>query len=270
MNLMKRSRLSALLIIITGAWSLGLPSSAASNFSDLVKLLETGNCSGCQLHDADLMHAELQDVNLEKAKLKRADLGRAKLDGANLREADLSYATLRQASLRGADLRGAILTGTDLNGADLNGALLDDHALSSSHWKDAKGVQAVASDYASLHNAGVEENLQGRYPEAEEYFNKALVHRPKAAITWVARGISRAEQAKRELASRDFAFAANLYEQENQPEIARQLRDGAERVKQDPAQRGGNGVGSSLLSGATGLFQQLLPLAAKFLTPLAF
>ncbi len=266
-------KLPALLVILAssaGVLGIAQRSEAGSNFGDLVQLLETGTCMECKLQDADLMHADLRDANLKQAKLQRADLGRAQLDGANLSGADLSFATLRHASLRGANLSGAILTGTDLIGADLSNAQLDDNALSTSHWKNAKGVQAVASDYASLHNAGVEETRQGRYPEAEEYFNKALIHRPKAPITWVARGIARAEQAKRDLGSRDFAFAAELYEEQEQPEIAQQLRDGAEQVKRDPAQQAGNGIGSSLLSGASGLFQQLLPLAAKFLTPLAF
>ncbi len=269
---MHRHLLAFMVILASSAGTLGIAqrSEAGSNFEDLVQLLETRTCMECRLQDADLMHADLRDANLKKAKLQRADLGRAQLDGANLSGADLSFATLRHASLRGANLSGATLTGTDLIGADLSNAQLDDNALSTSHWKNAKGVQAVANDYASLHNAGVEENLQGRHPEAEEYFNKALVHRPKAAITWVARGISRAQQAKRELASSDFAYAAELYEKQAQPEIAKQLRDGAEQVKQDPAQRGGNGIGSSLLSGATGLVKQLIPLAAKFLVPLAF
>ena len=269
---MRRHLPAFMVILVSSAATLGIAqrSAAGSNFEDLVQLLETKTCMECRLQDADLMHADLRDANLKKAKLQRADLGRAQLDGANLSGADLSFATLRHASLRGANLSGATLTGTDLIGADLSNAQLDENALSTSHWKNAKGMQAVASDYASLHNAGVEETLQGRYPEAEEYFNKALSHRPKAAITWVARGITRAQQAKRELASRDFAYAAELYEQQEQPEIAKQLRDGAEQVKKDPAQRGGNGIGSSLLSGATGLIQQLIPLATKFLSPLAF
>ncbi|QEY33512.1 pentapeptide repeat-containing protein [Synechococcus sp. RSCCF101] len=235
---------------------------------DLVQLLETRSCRGCRLQDADLTHANLQDAQLEQARLQRADLGRAQLDGANLQGADLSFATLRHASLRGADLRGATLSGTDLIEADLTGALLDENALSTSHWKDAKGVQAEASDYASLHNAGVEHALKGRFPDAEEYFNKALIRKPDAAVTWVARGITRAEQAKRELASRDFAYAAELFEQQEQPELAKQMREGAERVKKDPKNRGGNGWGSTMLKGAGGMFQQILPLAVKYLAPL--
>ncbi|WP_041375259.1 pentapeptide repeat-containing protein [Prochlorococcus marinus] len=268
-----RRRLTAFMVILVSSTAiLGIAqrSGAENNLKHLVQLLETGTCMSCSLEDADLMHADLRGNNLEKAKLQRADLGRAQLDGANLSGADLSFATLRHASLRGADLRGATLTGTDLIGADLSGAKLDENGLSSSHWKGAKGVQAVASDYASLHNAGVEEALQGRYPEAEDYFNKALMRRPDAAITWVARGICRAEQANRNMASRDFAYAAELFEQQEQPELAQQMREGAERVKKNPTQRGGNGMGGALLSGAAGLFQQLLPLAAKYFSPLAF
>ncbi|MFL0725365.1 MAG: pentapeptide repeat-containing protein [Prochlorococcus sp.] len=268
-----RLRLTALLVILansTGTLGIAQPIEAGSKFEDLVQLLEKKICISCKLQDADLMHADLRDANLEKAKLQRADLGRAQLDGANLSGADLSFATLRYASLRGADLRGATLTGTDLIGADLNGAKLDENALSSSHWKDAKGVQAVASDYASLHNAGVEEALKGRYPEAEGYFNKALTHRPDAAITWVARGICRAEQANRDMASRDFAYAAELFEQQEQPELAQQMREGAKRVKKEHTHASGNGLGGAVLSSATGLFQKLLPLAVKYFAPATF
>ncbi len=260
------------MILTSSAGTLGIAKrlEAESNFKDLVQLLETQTCMECRLQDADLMHADLRKANLKRAHLQQADLGRAQLDGANLSGADLSFATLRHASLRGADLRGAILTGTDLMGADLSSAQLDENGLSRSHWKGAKGVEAVASNYASLHNAGVEEALNGRYPEAEDYFNKALIRRPDAAITWVARGISRAEQAKREMASRDFAYAAELFDQQEQPALAQQMRNGAEQVKKTSPHPGGNGVGSSLLNGATSIFQSLLPLALKYFSPITF
>jgi hypothetical protein len=72
------------------------------------------------------------------------------------------------------------------------------------------------------------------------------------------------------MASRDFAYAAELFEQQEQPELAQQMREGAERVKKVQTNSGGNGLGGAILSSATGLFQKLLPLAVKYFAPAAF
>ena len=184
----------------------------ASQDIDLLRLLESRQCPRCKLQDADLVHADLRDSNLTQAQLQRANLSGAQLDGANMQGADLSFTSLMGASLRGANLRGAVLTGADLRDSDLFEAQLDPEALSRSHWRGAMGVDASASSYADLHNAGVDEARAGRYPEAEAYFNKALLKQPNAAITWVARGITRAEQAQRIAAAQDFEYAAGLYD----------------------------------------------------------
>jgi uncharacterized protein YjbI with pentapeptide repeats len=253
-----------------GLQFVSVPPVRASSDADLMRLLDARSCPSCRLQDADLVHADLRDAALTKAQLQRANLSRAQLDGADLRGANLSFASLQGASLRGADLRGAQLDGTDLRQADLSGAQLDPDGLASSHWKGATGVTAEASSYAAMHNAGVEAALQGRFPEAEDAFNKALMKQPDAAITWLARGITWAEQAKRDLAAMDFNYAATLYEQQGQPEAAAQLRKGAEMVAKDPSERKGNGFGSALLGGAISMFQQLAPLAVKYFAPMAF
>ena len=236
---------------------------------DLMKLLENGQCVGCRLQDADLVSADLRDSDLRKAQLQRANLSAAQLDGADLRGANLSFTALMGASLRGANLRGAILTGTDLREADLSDAQLDNDALARSHWKKAIGVEASASSYADLHNNGVEEALAGRYPEAEQYFNKALLKQPDAAITWIARGITRVEQANRSAAAQDFSYAATLYEQQGQRDTAKSVRDAAKFLSKDP-KVSGNGWGSKIFGGFAALLQQLAPLAVKYFAPLAF
>ena len=241
----------------------------AAQDADLLRLLESRNCPQCRLQDADLVHADLRDSNLTKAKLQRANLSGVQLDGADLRGADLSFASLMGASLRSADLRGAVLTGADLREADLFEAKFDPEALSRSHWKGAQGVDPSASNYADLHNSGVEEARAGRYPEAEVFFNKALLKQPDAAITWIARGITRAEQAQRSAAAQDFEYAASLYEQQGQREAAKSAREASALLKQDP-RKPGNGWGSKLLGGATSLLQQLAPMAVKYFAPLAF
>ena len=250
---------------------LGLGPAGAVNNDQLMRLLAHKACQGCKLQDADLVHADLRDAQLQRAQLQRANLGRAQLDGANLSGADLSFSSLLGASLRGANLRGTKLEGTDLRDADLSGAQLDTNALATSHWKGAIGVGAELSSYAALHNAGVEAALEGRLPEAEKYFNQALLKQPDAAITWLARGITRVEQAKREEGVQDFIYAASLYERQGAPETALELRREAEQLnKQAKKPAGGNGMGGTLLQGAAGLFQVLAPLAAKALIPLPF
>lgn len=246
----------------------GMASPATANTVDLMRLLEQRRCVGCQLADADLVHADLRDADLSGSNLRRANLGQAKLDGARLAGADLSFTSLQGASLRGADLRGARLEGTDLRQSDLSGAQLDPGALGASHWQRARGLPPEVLSYPELHNAGVEEALAGRQPQAEQLFSEAIRREPEAAISWVARGITRSEQGQSQLAAQDFTYAASLYERGGDAAQAKALRDAAQAL-QTPAGRpkGGNGIGGALLSGAAGLASSLAPLAMKFLVP---
>lgn len=237
--------------------------------ADVMKLLDQRQCAACRLQDADLVWADLRDANLARAQLQRANLSQARLDGANLRGADLRFTSLQGASLRGADLRGAQLLGTDLRQSDLSGAQLDPGALERSHWDGALGMESNALSYAALHNAAVAAALGGRQPEAERLFGDALRQNPDAAITWLARGVSRADQGKQDEARQDLDYAAALYERQGDKEEARRIQEAARQLGVAPAKTpGGNGMGSALLSGAVGLAQFLAPLALKALVPL--
>jgi tetratricopeptide (TPR) repeat protein len=243
----------------------------AASTEDLMRLLQSRSCAGCRLQDADLVHADLRDADLRGAALQRANLGQARLEGAQLEGADLSFTSLRGASLRGANLRGARLEGTDLRQSDLSGALLDPGALSRTHWQQAVGLDPAQLGYADLHNAGVEAAIAGRHPEAERLFGDAITQQPEAAISWVARGISRSEQGKTEEAAQDLTYAATLYEQGGDVEQANQLRKAATAMGAPSKQRNeGNGLGGQLLSGAAGMIQVLAPLAIKAFVPVGF
>lgn len=246
----------------------GIPAAHAADEA-LIQLLEKRSCPGCNLADADLVHADLRDANLQASKLIRANLSQARLDGARLNGADLSFTSLLGASLRGADLRGARLEGTDLRQADLSGTLLDPGALSHTHWQQAKGLPASQLSYTDLHNAGVEAAQTGRFPEAERWFSDAIRRQPDAAISWVARGISRGEQGKTQLASADFNYAASLYRLRGGEAEANQLETAATQLTQPTKKaNGGNGMGGQILSGALATFQLLAPLAAKAFLPM--
>lgn len=234
----------------------------------VVQLLDQRRCTGCRLQGADLVQAQLQQVDLRKAQLERANLSGAQLDGANLAGATLHYTSLHGASLRGSDLRGASLMGADLRDADLTGALLDPAGLSQAHWQQAKGIQPSSLSYAELHNAGTAAAQQGRYPEAEVWFNEAIRRNPEAAISWLARGISRNEQGKSLLAAQDLAYAGQLYGAMGDQHVADELKKASQSLSAPPKKNnGGNGAGSALLGGAATAFKVLAPLAMKAFIP---
>ncbi|MDM7952356.1 MAG: pentapeptide repeat-containing protein [Cyanobium sp. CZS 25K] len=265
-------QLRGLLVACSATLALLLPGPGrASSDDDLIRLLNQRNCPGCKLQDADLVHADLRDADLRGAKLQRANLGQARLDGARLEGADLSFTSLQGASLRGADLRGARLEGTDLRHSDLSGAQLDAGGLARSHWQDARGVGPEVLSYPELHNAGVTAAMEGRHPQAEQLFSEAIRLQPEAAISWVARGLSRTEQGKTELAAQDINYAAVLYGQAGEEAQAKQLTAVAAALgKPGKKANEGKGMGGQMLSGAAGFAQSIAPLALKFLLPLAF
>ena len=238
----------------------------------LIKVLHERSCEGCSLADADLVHADLRDASLRDAKLMRANLGQAQLDGADLRNADLSFTSLRGASLRGADLTGSKMYGTDLRDADLSGARLSPRALEEAHWQGAQGIATGSRSHAALHNAGVTAFQAGRWPDAEQMFSDAIRSDPNEPLSWVARGISRSEQAKDELAASDFRYAASLYQAKGSQDWANQLMAAADSVNkrrfESDAPNEGKGVGGQFLEGAMAGLRMLAPIAAKALIPL--
>ncbi len=100
--------------------------------AQLLRLLKTGECNGCNLAGLDLSGqsfagasleranltgcklrgTDLQRANLKAARLVEAELQQVRLDGALLNQANLSYADLTGASISDADFTGAQLTGT--------------------------------------------------------------------------------------------------------------------------------------------------------------
>ena len=238
-----------------------------ANPDSILQLLDKKSCPACNLQRADLVYGQLQGANLKKAKLIEANLGRADLSGADLRGADLREASLQGANLSRADLRGAKLEGTDLRSADLSNAKLDIDQLASSYIEGAKGIPSQARSYAELHNAGVKASLAAKHPEAEQRFSEAIAKKPTAAISWMARGISRQEQGRNGEAANDLAYAGQLYQEAGDVQLAKQLKDASVALNKGPQTQTGNGWGSQMLGSAWSLMQQLAPLALKMMGP---
>ena len=249
---------------------LGAPLSARAD--DLIMLLQERSCPNCKLTDAGLVHADLRNADLNAADLQRANLSRARLDGADLRDADLRFSSLKGASLRGTDLRGARLDGTDLRQADLSGSQISPGALDRSHWLGAIGIEQGLRSHASLHNAGVDAAQARRWREAEQLFTAAIKANPDEPISWVARGLSRGEQGKNDLASSDFAYAGELFADEGDVIKADQLEQASQvlnNIPKVPSAPSGNGFGAALLDGVLSTAQVLAPLALTALMPIS-
>ena len=122
------------------------------------KLLETHECSGCNLRGADLRGVDLVGANLEDAdltganlatanlkasnlkdaKLKGADLTIVDLAGANLEDADFERANLEGANLEGADIEDADFENANLTGANLTGTNLWGHQIKGANLRGAR------------------------------------------------------------------------------------------------------------------------------------
>jgi uncharacterized protein YjbI with pentapeptide repeats len=260
-------------------WILGLGAAVgwseqalwAADPQAIIQVLEQRRCEDCKLQDADLVQADLRDARLRGVRLQRANLSGARLDGADLSQADLSFSSLAGASLRGANLRGASLIGTDLRGSDLSGASLDEGSLSRSHWQQARGIPNALHNYAELHNAGIHAALTGNHPEAEHWFSSAIQRMPDAAISWVARGMTRLELGRAEDAAKDFHYASQLYAALGDDNQAQSLNQASKQLLEPPKKsKQGNGIGSKLISGTMAVLTTLGPLALKAMAPTPF
>ena len=247
---------------------LSVPLTARAN--DLIVLLQQESCPDCRLVNVDLMHADLRDADLQEAQLQRANLGQARLDGADLRGSNLQFTNLRGASLQGADLRGSSLYGTDLRQADLSGAQLDVGALEQAHWQGARGISQGVRSHAALHNAGVTATENGQWERAEALFSAAISADATEPLSWVARGLCRLELGRSDLATRDLNHAENLYRKLGDLIKVEQLVLASKQSHDLQAEphKGGNNIGTTILSGAISILKALGPIAIRALSPI--
>jgi len=106
------------------------PEPSSEVMRNVVVLLETNRCYGCNLQGVNLSGEDLEDADLEGADLRNAVLSKVDFEGANLKGADLSGADLTGADLSEADMYKASLKGANLTNASLEDTLLDDVDLS--------------------------------------------------------------------------------------------------------------------------------------------
>lgn len=242
--------------------------SVRSGPEQVVRLLDQLTCTACDLRHSDLVQASLERANLRTADLGGANLSGANLNGADLSKANLSFTSLNGASLRGANLLEATLHGTDLRRADLSGAKITISSLQNAHWSGAVGIESSMLSYSELHNAGAEAATNRRWKEAERWFSDAIQRNPEAAISWLARGLARAENADLRSAAQDLAMASRLYKSVGDDRLSAQLQNISGLLVQKPREpQGGNGAGIKAIGGALSVIKMLAPLAMKALLP---
>ena len=117
--------------------------------ADLLKMLDDGECPGC-----DLSGKDMAEIKLKGAELKEANLSGAVLVGTNLKNANLKGANLSGANLEGANLENANLEGADLSRARLVDTILEDARLESANLESANLHWADLRD-ANLGNANL-------------------------------------------------------------------------------------------------------------------
>ncbi|MFB2939054.1 pentapeptide repeat-containing protein [Aerosakkonemataceae cyanobacterium BLCC-F154] len=127
-------------ILLTLPWLssliLGLGISA-QEIDPVERLLNTKECSGCDLSGENLSNVDLGNANLSGADLSNANLRNSMLAGANL----------SGASLRGANLTLAVLVGANLNDADLSYANLTDTNLFRAKFAGNRGVDLTGATF---------------------------------------------------------------------------------------------------------------------------
>ena len=163
----------------------GFSSQPANAFvqEDLDKLLDTGNCVGCDLSGVDLsdrnftgtinfVGADLSDADLSDADLFFANLESANLSNANLSGASAIFANLNNANLSNADLSNADLEFTRLNDANLSNADLSNTRLNDTELRNADLSNADLSN-ANLNNVDLDDaNLSNADFSGAEYGNE--------------------------------------------------------------------------------------------------
>ncbi|TVQ19542.1 MAG: hypothetical protein EA367_11350 [Leptolyngbya sp. DLM2.Bin15] len=210
------NRYSLLIPLTVAATVVGLSTPArAENLVHLQQLMNTRECTGCDLFNAGLVNSNLSGVNLAGADLRNANLNRANLRGANLQGANLRGAVLSYADLTSADLRGADLTGADLREAYLTDSNMTGAVLTGAFLVGAVDLPDSILTADMLYSWGITETQRGNFSGAIDYYNRALQIDPSYTNAILARGISRYRLADMNGALADATTAESMYASQN-------------------------------------------------------
>jgi uncharacterized protein YjbI with pentapeptide repeats len=222
----------------------------AENLAHTQQLLNTRQCSSCELSRAGFVLVDLTGVDLSDANLSQANLSQATLRDANLRGANLSGAVLFGADLTGADLSGANLSGADLREAYMSGVTLAEANLQGTNLLGAIGLSSEIATPEQLYLWGLAETQRGNFRGAIAYYNQALSLKPDFAHALLARGIARFRLRDMNGAIADGKQAEQLYitqANEEGHQMSVQFYEGLEAMQEAMAEGNRGGGGGSFL-----------------------
>ena len=256
--------LSALrLIAITTGLATITPIQAWAGDAEVMQLLSSKQCRGCDLRRANLVHADLSGADLQGADLSGANLSQANLQGANLNQANLTAASLFGSDLSEATALEADFRGTDLREAYLESIRVSKGTLQYAHLEGARSIPTGVVDHATLHNQGVEEYGRGQYALAESKFSEAIKSAPDSIESWLSRGLSRAKLDNIEGAYADLTYAAKLAEMQGDLENSELIKKSAAITKSGLIGKSENKPLYRTASGIANALRMLAPLALK-------
>ena len=256
--------LSALrLIAITTGLTTIMPIQAWAGDAEVMQLLSSKRCRGCDLRRANLVLADLSGADLQGADLSGANLSQSVLEGANLERCNLRDSSMFGASLRHANLKDADLRNSDLREADLAGALTSSGALSQSHLNGAVNLPEGSQSAAELHNEGVSFFSAQDYTRAESYFSQAIRQDPAQVASWIARGLTRQKLGNDTGSKQDLTHASKLSGELGDPENSKRLSAFVASMNEQSKSVNKPNRGGQILGAAANALKVIAPLAMK-------
>lgn len=261
-NLKRLVQWNSVAIVITNIVVINIGSIAqAANLDHIRQLLSTKQCQNCDLQNANLVMANLQSAVVIGANFQSANLSRANFAGADLRNAKLAGSSLNGANLGGADLTGADLRNTDLRGSILSGAILTQAQLEGAALQGAIDIPSTVGTVEQYYQWAAESAQQKRYDIAIEQFSQALLRDPLHAPSYFGRSIARFEMGKRSEAIADMTRANDLFKAQGDRtaiESSDKILAEMKKPPESPEERGGNGLGISMMNFVGGLLKLFL------------
>ena len=251
------------LLGLAGGLMVGCPGPSWGGDAEVMQLLSTGQCRGCDLRRANLVHADLSGADLEGADLSGANLSQAALEGTNLQAANLRDSSLFGANLRQADLRKADLHNTDFRGTDLAGVMSSPGSFAQSHLEGAFNLPKGSQSASALHNEGVSLFSAQDFSQAESFFSQAIREDPKQVESWIARGLARQKLGNDAGSRQDLNYAARLSEELGDKRNSKRLHELVASLEAQGKSMHQPNRGGQMLGAAANALKMIAPLAMK-------
>lgn len=269
-NLMTRvvfynSLLRAFLLVIAG----GTISFASELDSNVIRLLSTKSCIGCNLQKADLAYSDLTGCDLRGSDLTSSTIVYGDLRGCDLTGAKLNMADLSGADLSGVKLKNAKLNETKLSEVDLSKTNLSPTQYLSADWKDSYGFDMSTLPIGELERSSALFLKDGELSKAEYLLSIAIRQAPEKVDLLMARALIHVKRGRSDLAVNDFSLARDRFTADGDDRSAKTASDAINTIQDASSNsrpRGiGSGYGTAVLNAGSKIVPLVMPIISKIL-----